>query len=745
MLEIKKLRAVLAVLCAGFLWMTISIAAQPPVIFEARRDFPSKGRQTQSVVSGDFNQDGKIDLVTVNARDFSVTVQTGNGDGTFQHTGTFFTGGVNRGPVDLAAGDLNHDGKPDLTVAIVDGAVSVLIGNGDGTFQAPLIFAAGISPQSVAIGDLNGDSHPDIATVNFGQASIPGSPSVEVLLGNGSGSFKSTGRFPVGDQPFDLAISDFNNDSRPDIAVTFRGTSGSNGGISILTGNGNGTFQPATVVSGIASTIGILAGDFNNDGKTDLAATRTNAATGNLSILSGNGNGTFTPAANFPIGFFSLSVTAGDFNGDGRVDLATASRDSQEVSVLLANGSGSFQNPVNYVAGRDPFAIVSGDFNRDGNNDLATANFGSNSISVLLGKGAGVFTQEKNFAAGGHNPNFAVAADFNRDCKMDLATANLDSNNVSVLIGNGDGTFQTPLNFPAGTQPFQMAAGEFNGDQFPDLAVANSGIAFSDPGSVSILLGNGNGTFRPAINILTADAPVSIAVTDFNHDTRADLAVVNFRSNSVSILLGQGNGNFQPAPALNFPTLSGLTSVAAGDFNADGNPDLEVVSTFQSTVIIMLGNGDGTFNRGTDIVFPIILSIGQFVVTHLDNDGREDLAGSTGIVLLGNGNGTFRNLPSFETTASIAIAASDLNGDGFMDLVSIDGFSLRIAVHIGNGDGSFQPEIRFGAGGFPSSILAEDFTGDAKPELVTANALDNISLMLNRKLLWKARRKLCRM
>ncbi len=726
--------------------MTISIAAQAPLSIVARRDFPTNGRQPQSVVSRDFNQDGKLDLITANARDFSVTVQTGIGDGTFRQTGTFFAGGsINRGPVDLATGDLNNDGKLDLAVAVLEGTISVLIGNGDGSFQAPLIFAAGILPQSVALDDLNGDGNLDIATVNFANISIPDSQSVAVLLGTGTGNFQPATRFTVGSQPFDLAISDFNSDARPDIAVTFRGTNGNNGGISILIGNGNGTFQPAFSVPGIASTLAISAGDFNDDGQTDLAATGTNDVSGTLFVLSGNGKGAFSVAASFTVGVFCLSITAGDLDGDGREDLATVSRDGQEVSVLRANGQGTFQEPDKYVAGRDPLAIVNGDFNRDGHGDLATANFSSNSISVLLGKGIGSFIVEKNFEAGGSTPNFAVAADFNRDCKMDLATVNNGSNNVSILLGNGDSGFQTPQNFAAGIQPFHLAVGEFNGDAVPDLAVANSGVPFSDPGSVSILLGNGNGTFQPAINLLTADAPASISVSDFNRDTRADLAVVNFRSNSVSILLGQGNGNFQPAAPLVFPTLSGLTSLAAGDFNGDGNPDLEIVSTFQSTVFIMLGNGNGTFQRGTDIVFPVIQSIGQFAVTHLDNDGKADLAGSTGIVLMGNGNGTFQSLPNFVASAGEGIAAADLNGDGFTDLALTNGFSMRIAVMFGNGNGSFQPEIRFGVGGFPSSVLIEDFNGDEKPELVTANALDNITLMVNRKFFSKSRRRPCRM
>jgi hypothetical protein len=745
MLKSKKLRTVLGVLCAGFWLLTIPAAAQSPVVFEARRDFPTNGLQAQSVVTNDFNQDGKLDLATVNARTFDVTVQTGAGDGTFQTTGSFFAGGsVNRGPIDLADGDLNNDGKLDLAVAALEGTVAVLIGNGDGTFQSPLIFGAGVLPQSVAVGDLNGDGNLDIATVNFANASIPDSHSLAVLLGNGDGTFREARLFNVGSQPFDLAIADFNSDRRPDVAVTFRGPSGSNGGISLLIGNGDGTFRTATTLSGVSSTLAILAEDINGDGRIDLAATSTSSKTGTLRLLFGNGNGGFSNGGSFSIGLFALSVTAGDFNGDGRKDLATASRDSQEVAVVLSQGTG-FQTPAKYVAGRDPFAIVDGDFNRDGLVDLATANFSSNSLTVLIGKGAGKFAAETTFAAGGKSPQFAVAADFNRDCKMDLVTANIESNNVSVLLGNGDGSFQRPAVVRVGTQPFHLAVGEFNGDGVPDLAVANSGVAFSDPGNVSILLGSGNGSFRQAITIPAADAPASISVGDFNRDTRDDLAVVNFRSNSVSILLGQGNGNFQPAQALNFPTLSGLISSAAGDFNGDGLADLEIVSTFQSTVFVMLSNGDGTFRQSSKIVFPLIRSIGVFAVADLDKDGRLDLAGSSGIVLMGNGDGTFRTIEEFRPTASESIAAGDLDGDGFPDLMTTGGFALRVAVHVGKGDGTFQPEIRFGAGGFPVSILAADFSGDGKPDMVTANSLNNITLMLNRKPIFTTRTPVCRL
>jgi hypothetical protein len=223
-------------------------------------------------------------------------------------------------------------------------------------------------------------------------------------------------------------------------------------------------------------------------------------------------------------------VAVGDFNGDGLLDLAVADYGSNSVSVLLGNGDGSFQVPLNFAAGSKPASVAVGDFNGDGQLDLAVANyvFGG-SVSVLLGNGDGTFQAPLNFDAGNHPKSVAVG-DFNGDGLLDLAVANYGSSNVSVLLGNGDGTFQPARNVAVGPRATAVAVGDFVGDGVLDLAVLS--------GTVRVLLGNGDGTFQTTpVSYVAGSSPMSVAVGDFNGDSSLDLAVANYDSNDVSILV----------------------------------------------------------------------------------------------------------------------------------------------------------------------------------------------------------------
>jgi hypothetical protein len=228
-------------------------------------------------------------------------------------------------------------------------------------------------------------------------------------------------------------------------------------------------------------------GDFNGDGWADLAV--ANDGSHNVSVLLGNGDGTFQEAQNFATGPRPVSVVGGDFNRDGVQDLAVAYRGSVRpvvpggVSVLLGNGDGTFQAPLNFAIGSLSTSVAVGDFNGDKVLDLAVADAGSYDILVLLGNGDGTFQAARNFAAG-NGPYSVAVGDFNRDGRQDLAVA-IYPDNVSVLLGNGDGTFQGAQIFGAGTFPSSVAVGDFNLDGLPDLAVANNR---SD--DVSVLINN---------------------------------------------------------------------------------------------------------------------------------------------------------------------------------------------------------------------------------------------------------------
>ena len=339
-------------------------------------------------------------------------------------------------------------------------------------------------------------------------------------------------------------------------------------------------------ITGIAPN-SVALGDFNGDGKQDLAV--ANQSSGNVSILLGNGNGSFGAATNFAAGFGSISVAAGDFNGDGKQDLAVANANSNNVSILLGNGNGSFGSPINIPVGSNPNSVAVGDFNGDGRQDLAVANFNSGNVSILLGNGNGSFGTATNFVVGS-GPTSVAVGDFNGDERQDLAVANANSNNVSILLGNGAGSFGAVTNFAVGSSPNSVTVGDFNGDGRQDLAVANF-----NSGNVSILLGNGAGSFGTATNFVVGSGPTSVAVGDFNGDGRRDLAVANFNSDSVSILLGNGNGSF--GSPTNILVGSRPTSVAAGDFSGDGKQDL-VVANASSNNLSVLINGLPTKRDG---------------------------------------------------------------------------------------------------------------------------------------------------
>lgn len=366
-----------------------------------------------------------------------------------------YNAGNNANPLGLAVADVNGDGKRDiLTANNGSSVVGVLLGNGNGTFQAVATTSAGSGsqPYSLVVADVNADGKLDVLTANYG------TNSVGVLLGNGNSTFAAAVAYSTGSgsQPFDLAVADVNGDGRPDIisANTFTFSVG------VLLGNGNGTFAAMVpYTTGSNSPTKVAVGDVNADGKPDIVA----AVSGAVGVLLGNGNGTFQAISTIALSNSPRKLALADVNGDGRLDIVTVSdRGSGSTSVLLSTGNGTFAQAVTYATGSNSFSngVAVADVSGDGKPDLITANPGNYTTGVLKNNGNGTFAAVQSFSVGTSipAPYEVVAADVSGDGKADIITANVSTNTVSVLLNTATFLATRPVALPADVQLYPNPA-----------------------------------------------------------------------------------------------------------------------------------------------------------------------------------------------------------------------------------------------------------------------------------------------
>jgi hypothetical protein len=368
-------------------------------------------------------------------------------------------------------------------------------------------------------------------------------------------------------------------------------------------------------------------GDFNGDGLMDVAVPSWTGA--KVTVLLGKGNGGFRIGSSLAVGNKPSWVAVADVNGDGFLDLAVSNAGDATVSVLLGNGDGTFQAQKPFSVRTKPVYVVAADFNGDKRPDLAVVNQLSNSVSILLGVGDGTFRTATNYTTGqGTSPVSAVAGDFIGNGRLDLAFAASGNNTVAVMLNHGDGTFSLPLGYAVGSTPSAVAEGDFNNDGFVDLAVTNSKAS-----TVSVLLGNGNGTFNTATNFPTGAGPLSVVVQDLNGDGKADLAVgfsgiATGATNGISILAGNGDGTFQTHVDHATKFLSGALTeaVAVADFNGDGSPDLVAADALANIVSVFL-------NTSLASPFPSKLAFGSQAVGTSSNPKTVTLNNSGSAIL----------------------------------------------------------------------------------------------------------------
>ena len=377
------------------------------------------------------------------------------------------------------------------------------------------------------------------------------------------------------------------------------------------------SFKPAVNYTVGANPIAIATGDFNGDGKMDLAVVASgDPATGQgggVSILLGNGDGTFGGATNLLPDKHPGSISVADFNGDTRLDLAVIIPDAGagSVDILLGNGDGTFQAPVDYPTGNGPKMVAVGDLNGDHKPDLVIPNLFDATVSVLLGNGDGSFQSRMDSAVAGAPAGVAIT-DLDADGKADLVVPAVKSG-VAILLGNGDGTFHQAVFQDPGIAfgPIAVLPGDFNGDGNPDLMVEYFiGVSCCPPASLyrgDLMVGNGDGTFNLVQG--AADLGGNVAQTDFDGDRKLDL-VMAFSTRRVSVLLGNGDGTFAN-PGLSLAVGFFPSAVTTADLNGDKAPDIIVTNAGDNTVSILLNNTGTDFSLSASAADPATLNAGD--------------------------------------------------------------------------------------------------------------------------------------
>ncbi len=463
------------------------------------------GSTPYSVVKGDFNTDGKPDLVTVNTDANTISLLLNNGSGGF---GAAITFSVGNSPRSAAVGDFNGDSKLDLATANASNTVSVLLGDGNGGFTTSSISVPGI-PLSVAAGDVNGDGKLDLVTGTYSYG------TVTVMPGNGSGGFGNQTSFSVGHQPTSITMGDFNGDGKPDLTTSNQNTDK----LSILLNNGSGGFGPASDVSTGGVTYSVALGDFNGDGKSDLATANSNIKT--VSVLLGTGTGSFGSATNFGLVGYPNSPVVGDFDTDGKLDLAVVYAGGQ-VSVLSGIGNGSLGPETFFTVDTGGLSMVAGDFNGDGRPDLTTANYNAKTVSILLN----CPSQQPNTPPTVANVIPAqvgtVNQNFSYDIPMNTFTDAETPNNLTYSV-NG---------LPVGL----AFTGPINISGIPTTALGSPftvTVTATDPGNLSV-----NTTFLLTINTAVVNPPPP---------PTAGFAITNVTTvNCTTVTAGQRTLTFTP-------------------------------------------------------------------------------------------------------------------------------------------------------------------------------------------------------
>lgn len=669
------------------------VAAVQPASFYDAPVFATGNKPLYDLADGDFNGDGRDDILS--SDDYNVYVFFGDGLGNFSQPPKILYRLDTQAMMLPAAGDFNGDGRSDVVVPVsynnngVSRGVTVFLGNRDGTFSSPVHSDSSDVPTAMLPVDFDGDGKLDIigSIVSYGDPN-----KIFLLRGNGNGSFTLAAQFNTGYQPIGVTAADFDGDRLPDL--TYRNSDD----LMLVKNAGNGTFaQPVSIGHISYGYTSIASADLDKDGKQDIVAVQNTYFDPAVKILLGNGNLTFRDGGNFtfPSRENVFIDQIGDVDRDGNLDLVFTSQN--RVVVYNGAGNGSFANPNEYVAGgRDSLLR---DFDSDGWLDIASV-------------------ESAEFAVGG-------------------------SGGFAVLRNLRDGTFLSAPALPTGDDTKDVAAGDFNADGFEDLVVVKRG-AGGGPGDIILIVQQPNAQTTKkslgagGINSLSQYGldPYAVVTGDFNQDGKTDFIVVGRggygEPQNALVALNDGAGNF------NQPTFFQINSndiytVKTADFNGDGKLDLLTTGVFQGAAI-SFGTGGGSF--AAPVNYQNGTPSGATAVGDFNNDAKPDFAvvsysGGKATILLNNGVGSFTVAGNFAVSGLLnAVAASDLNGDNNLDLVVAT--SVGVSVLTGNGNGTLNGEARYQILPYSAAGLAiADFNGDKKPDVALLAGTNTVSVLLN--------------